>query len=72
MYQLTYYLHNSGNYHVTLVDRGQTISLCPGFFRKQMEPVQLTRVIVGCLPATTELLQRLGFNDVNIQASKAI
>jgi hypothetical protein len=65
MKQLSYVLHPSGNYHVTLICLpSKTISVCPGFFRKHagVHP----SAIVGCLPASDNLLLQLGFNIAEI------
>lgn len=56
--RISYYLHWSGNYHVTLFNIGQRISVCPGYFRKQMNA---TNVIVGCCDITAETAELLGF-----------
>lgn len=58
MLRVSYYLHTSGNYHVTLWGVGQAISVCPGFFRKVM---QAGSVIVGCGEVDSQIAEQLGF-----------
>lgn len=57
--QISYYLHASGNYHVTLQAVRQTISLCPGYFRKMIS-IQ-GNVQVGCCEIDMELACEVGF-----------
>lgn len=59
MLRISYYLHKSGNYHVTLWSVGQTISVTPAFFRKQI--AEGRSVIVGVLEVTAETAQHIGF-----------
>lgn len=70
MNQLSYYLHASGNYHVTLIGTKQTISLCPGFFIKHVGIHK--NAVVGCLPVTSELSSEIGFNVVKELVMNAI
>ena len=59
MYQTSYYLHDSGNYYVTLVGRGQTIVIFPKAFTHITGVDQ--KVVVGCQNFGEKVIRSLGF-----------
>lgn len=59
MFRIVYEKHVSGNYHVTLICISQTISLCPGYFKKVANIEG--DVLLGCKDITTSQMDELGF-----------
>lgn len=70
MFPISYYLHDSGNYHVTLRTMDQTISLCPGYFRKMIG--MEGSVIVGCREVDLQTVVELGFVVSSIWTRRSV
>lgn len=69
MFNLGYYLHESGNYHVTWHQTGQTISFSPRYFRKAV--VMRGSVIAASVEVDLRVLLSLGFEIPAIAAVTA-
>lgn len=58
MFQISYYLQQSGIYYVTLVNFSQTIVVMEDYFKKVMN---VGNVVAGCREVDEETAKKLGF-----------
>lgn len=70
MFRISYYLHDTGNYHVTLQTIGQAIILCPAFFRKQIG--MKSNVVAGCRDVDLHTIVNLGFVVPSIWTRRSV